>query len=160
MKLYYNLALMFYSELFRIGGSVCRKANTTVQYRSFRIKYLSTKGIVKTVMGEMRNVPNEQKKQFGQVLNDFKQFVENKYHELKEKISSKQQATEVDFDWTLPGDPFPVAWKNTGEGMGGNQASEYGGRGTAGRPLYSSSARQHDAGRHIGQQWRGARGGH
>ena len=28
----------------------------------FRIKYLGTKGIVKAVMGEMKNVPVEQKK--------------------------------------------------------------------------------------------------
>ncbi len=87
-------------------------ANTEEAVEAFRIKYLGTKGIVKTAMGEMRNVPNEQKKQFGQVLNDFKQFAENKYHELKEKISSNQQATEVDFDWTLPGDPFPVGTRH------------------------------------------------
>jgi len=87
-------------------------ANTEEAVEAFRIKYLGTKGIVKTAMGEMRNVPNEQKKQFGQVLNDFKQFTENKYHELKEKISSNQQATEVDFDWTLPGDPFPVGTRH------------------------------------------------
>ncbi len=87
-------------------------AHTGEAVEAFRIKYLGTKGIVKTVMGEMRNVPNEQKKQFGQVLNDFKQFAENKYHELKEKISSNQQTTEVDFDWTLPGDPFPVGTRH------------------------------------------------
>ena len=30
----------------------------------FRIKWLGTKGIVKGLMGEMKNVPNEQKRQF------------------------------------------------------------------------------------------------
>jgi phenylalanyl-tRNA synthetase alpha chain len=45
----------------------------------FRIKWLGTKGLVKTIMGEMRNVPNDRKKEFGQVLNDFKIFVEEKY---------------------------------------------------------------------------------
>jgi phenylalanyl-tRNA synthetase alpha chain len=38
----------------------------------FRIKYLGTKGLVKQIMGEMKNVPNEQKKEFGQILNAFK----------------------------------------------------------------------------------------
>ena len=28
----------------------------------FRIKWLGTKGLVKAIMGEMRNVPNDQKK--------------------------------------------------------------------------------------------------
>ncbi len=40
----------------------------------FRIKWLGTKGLVKNLMGEMKNVPNERKKEFGQILNEFKQF--------------------------------------------------------------------------------------
>jgi phenylalanyl-tRNA synthetase alpha chain len=73
----------------------------------FRIKYLGTKGIVKTIMGEMKNVPNEQKKEFGQVLNEFKLFVENKYNELKNSSSGTEQ-TASDMDLTLPGDPLPL----------------------------------------------------
>src|SRR3954464_13830811 len=73
----------------------------------FRIKYLGTKGIVKTIMGEMKNVPNEQKKEFGQVLNEFKLFVENKYNELKNSSSDTEQ-TASDMDLTLPGDPLPL----------------------------------------------------
>ena len=53
---------------------------------TFRIKYLGTKGLVKNVMAEMRNVPNERKREFGQVLNDFKIFAENKYEELKHQV--------------------------------------------------------------------------
>ena len=39
---------------------------------TFRIKYLGSKGLVKNVMGEMKNVPADKKKEFGQLLNDFK----------------------------------------------------------------------------------------
>ena len=42
------------------------------ELEQFRIKYLGTKGLVKQIMGEMKNVPNEQKKEFGQILNAFK----------------------------------------------------------------------------------------
>ncbi|MCA6455851.1 MAG: phenylalanine--tRNA ligase subunit alpha, partial [Chitinophagaceae bacterium] len=52
------------------------EANTPEAVEEFRIKYLGTKGLVKAIMGEMRNVPNERKKEFGQILNDFKLFVE------------------------------------------------------------------------------------
>ena len=38
------------------------EATTPDQVEAFRIKYLGTKGLVKTVMGEMKNVPNEQKR--------------------------------------------------------------------------------------------------
>lgn len=73
----------------------------------FRIKYLGTKGIVKSVMGEMKNVPNEQKKEFGQILNEFKLFIENKYDQLKNAASDSQHSA-TNIDLTLPGDPFPL----------------------------------------------------
>ena len=49
----------------------------------FRIKWLGTKGLVKNLMGEMKNVSHEKKKEFGQILNEFKQLTESKYEELK-----------------------------------------------------------------------------
>ena len=41
----------------------------------FRIKWLGTKGQIKSLMAEMKNVPVERKKEFGQVMNEFKLFV-------------------------------------------------------------------------------------
>lgn len=73
----------------------------------FRIKYLGTKGIVKGIMGEMKHVPNERKKEFGQVLNEFKLFVENKYEELKQASDAGPDTTQA-IDLTLPGDPVPA----------------------------------------------------
>jgi phenylalanyl-tRNA synthetase alpha chain len=74
----------------------------------FRIKYLGTKGIVKSIMGEMKNVPNEQKKEFGQVLNEFKLFIEGKYDELKNSASDTQGSVASTIDLSLPGDPMPL----------------------------------------------------
>ena len=71
---------------------------------TFRIKYLGTKGLVKDVMGEMRNVPNEKKREFGQVLNEFKIFAENKFGELKRTTDNRQPSTDNLIDLTLPGD--------------------------------------------------------
>jgi phenylalanyl-tRNA synthetase alpha chain len=79
---------------------------------TFRIKYLGTKGIVKTIMGEMKNVPNEQKKNFGQLLNEFKKFTEEKYELLKAATENTGAASHASFDWTLPGDPFPVGTRH------------------------------------------------
>jgi len=75
---------------------------------SFRIKYLGTKGLVKTVMGEMRNVPNERKKEFGQILNEFKIFAENKYDELTKVTEDVQPEIANYVDYTLPGDQLPL----------------------------------------------------
>src|SRR6478735_4878638 len=76
---------------------------------AFRIKYLGTKGLVKAIMGEMKNVAAENKKEAGQLLNEFKVFTEAKYEELKSS-SSNGAASEKDagLDYTLPGDVLPL----------------------------------------------------
>jgi phenylalanyl-tRNA synthetase alpha chain len=76
---------------------------------TFRIKYLGTKGLVKTIMGEMKNVAVENKKEAGQLLNEFKIFTEAKYTELNEAAPQSEignQKSEIDL--TLPGDNLPL----------------------------------------------------
>ena len=75
---------------------------------AFRIKYLGTKGLVKTVMAEMKNVPNEKKREIGQVLNEFKIFTENRYEELRQSTVGSPQFTVDNIDLTLPGDALPL----------------------------------------------------
>ena len=84
------------------------QANDAKSIEEFRIKYLGTKGIVKTIMGEMKNVPADQKKEAGQVLNEFKQFVEAKFEEFKQAGAGQEHATAPTIDLTLPGEPIPV----------------------------------------------------
>ena len=78
------------------------------QVEEFRIKYLGTKGVVKTIMGEMKNVAAEQKKEAGQILNEFKQFVEAKFDELKQSASDASPSASSGIDLSLPGDPMPI----------------------------------------------------
>src|SRR5215204_6264484 len=77
----------------------------------FRIKWLGTKGLVKNLMGEMKNVPNEKKKEFGQILNEFKQFTEAKYEELRSSNPNLKPQTS-NLDLTLPGDDIPVGTRH------------------------------------------------
>jgi phenylalanyl-tRNA synthetase alpha chain len=74
----------------------------------YRIRFLGTKGLVKALMGEMKNVAVEQKKAFGQTMNEFKQFAEAKYEKWKEATGNGQQAMGNEIDLTLPGDAIPV----------------------------------------------------
>jgi phenylalanyl-tRNA synthetase alpha chain len=78
--------------------------SNTQELEEFRIKYLGTKGIVKNLFGEMKSVPAERKKEFGQVLNDFKQFTEAKFETAKESTANGQQTTTSTIDLSLPGD--------------------------------------------------------
>ncbi len=76
---------------------------------TFRIKYLGTKGLVKTIMGEMKNVAPENKKETGQLLNEFKLFTEAKYNELNEASSKSEVGNpKSEIDLTLPGDNLPL----------------------------------------------------
>lgn len=76
----------------------------------FRIRYLGTKGLVKQIMGEMKQVPADRKKEFGQLLNDFKLFAENKFTALKDAVNSNGQPVQKDAqkDLSLPGNPLPL----------------------------------------------------
>ena len=75
---------------------------------TFRIKYLGTKGLVKVIMGEMKNVATENKKEAGQLLNEFKVFAEAKYEELKPSTNNEQRTTTNDIDLSLPADPLSL----------------------------------------------------
>lgn len=78
------------------------------QLEEFRIKFLSTKGIIKSLFGEMKNVPNEKKKEFGQVLNEFKQLTEEKFESAKQSVGTLHSTTKEDVDLSLPGDAIEI----------------------------------------------------
>jgi len=74
------------------------------ELEEYRIKFLGSKGIVKALMAEMKQVPNDQKKAFGQVLNEFKQFAEARYEEWKNHTAGEEPLAGSGVDVTLPGD--------------------------------------------------------
>ena len=84
------------------------KVSTREELEAFRIKFLGTKGLVKTIMGEMRNVAAEQKKAAGQVLNDFKIFAENAYAEMLQVNGDNTDSAASNLDVSLPGQPLPL----------------------------------------------------
>ncbi|MBK9484208.1 MAG: hypothetical protein IPO01_02990 [Chitinophagaceae bacterium] len=76
---------------------------------TFRIKYLGTKGLVKAIMGEMKNVAAENKKEAGQLLNEFKLFAESKYNELNDASSKSETGNlKSEIDLSLPADSLPL----------------------------------------------------
>jgi phenylalanyl-tRNA synthetase alpha chain len=78
---------------------------------NFRIKYLGTKGLVKTIMGEMKNVATENKKEAGQLLNEFKIFVEEKFASFN-GVANNNNTKVIDLDLTLPGLPAPLGTRH------------------------------------------------
>lgn len=78
------------------------------ELEAFRIKFLGKNGIVNDFMTEFRNVPNEQKKEFGQVINAFKTAAQNKVNDIQEALDSKEETKGIYGDLTRPGEPFKV----------------------------------------------------
>lgn len=79
------------------------KADTPEELEAYRMKYISKKSVVGELFAEMRNVPNEEKKAFGQLINELKQLAEERFQELIENVNtSKSQSKSFDIDLTLP----------------------------------------------------------
>ena len=75
----------------------------------FRIRYLGSKNVIKPLMGEIRNVPNEQKKEYGQLINEAKQVAQNRYDALQAgAASAATAAVAASIDLTAPSEPLPL----------------------------------------------------
>lgn len=82
--------------------------NSKASLEEFRIKYLGTKGLLKSIMGEMKSVPVDQKKEAGQLLNEFKLFVESFYESASHLVEGEELNEESQIDVSLPGHSLPI----------------------------------------------------
>ena len=86
-------------------------AADAAELENFRIRFLGAKGILKQLSAEIKNVPPEQRKEAGQMLNAFKQLAEEKYDSYKESLqgtAGKKQLADI----TLPGTPLPIGTRH------------------------------------------------
>jgi phenylalanyl-tRNA synthetase alpha chain len=91
--------------LSEIGEAVIDSPESLEQ---FRIRFLGSKNILKPLFGEMRNIPNERKKEYGQLLNEVKQAAEAKFEESKASFGKAEKKKGDDIDLTAPGWPLPL----------------------------------------------------
>jgi phenylalanyl-tRNA synthetase alpha chain len=83
-------------------------ASTPEAVENFRIKYLGKKGVLNHFFGEFKSVPNEQKKEFGQTINELKELATEKVKTLKEALESKGSTKRAYNDLTRPGEPMEL----------------------------------------------------
>jgi len=88
------------------------RASTEKEVEEFRIRFLGTKGVVKSIMGEMKNVAADKKKEAGQLLNEFRHFAESRYEALKSSLAGSGDTTGFGVDITLPGDVIPLGTRH------------------------------------------------
>ena len=70
----------------------------------FRVKMLGKKGLITLLFSEFRDVPNEEKREIGQLINELKNLAIDKITSIKDAL---EQTTTKDFgiDLSLPGHP-------------------------------------------------------
>ena len=75
------------------------------EIESLKIKFLGRKGIINELFSDFKNVPSDQKKEFGQKINELKILAQKKYDYLKSNIKKSSKIILEDF--TKPG--FPIS---------------------------------------------------
>ena len=87
------------------------KANNAEEIEALRIKYLSKKGEITALFNDFRDVPNDQKRELGQMLNQLRQQTEARINELREQFAEK--AAEADrLDLTRTPDPIALGTRH------------------------------------------------
>jgi phenylalanyl-tRNA synthetase alpha chain len=83
------------------------KAKTKQDLESFRLKFISKKGVLSELFEELKQIPAEQKKQAGKILNELKQAAESKFNDLNQLLESSPEKV-TDIDLSLPPVPDKV----------------------------------------------------
>ncbi len=73
------------------------------EIEQFRIKYLGKKGIITSLFQDFKKVPNEKKKEFGQMINTLKKQALEKIIELSNSLEQAEDIVTKN-DLSLPGD--------------------------------------------------------
>jgi len=81
------------------------KCQNLKQLEEIKIKYLGRNGLVNQMLSKIKEIPTEQKKEYGQKVNLLKKAIEQAI-EKKTKALEKSQSTKF-FDSTLPGKLYP-----------------------------------------------------
>lgn len=79
------------------------------ELEQFRIKFLGSKNVIKDLFKAFKDVPNDQKKEFGQKLNELKQAAQDKFDGIQANLSSSGAGTQAQSgDLTRPGYPHEI----------------------------------------------------
>jgi phenylalanyl-tRNA synthetase alpha chain len=83
------------------------KISNITELEQFRIQFLGTKGIIKDLYTDFKSVPNEEKKEIGQLVNNLREIAEDLFSSHKELFeSAENEGSKIDF--SRPGEVFSI----------------------------------------------------
>lgn len=83
-------------------------AHSEQEVEDLRIKYISKKGLVSQLFDEFKTVPNEEKRQVGQLLNALKTLATDKINELRASLITGGDDEGLGIDWSRTAYPTPL----------------------------------------------------
>ena len=84
------------------------KTTSKDEVEAFRIKYLGSKGMLKELFNEFKQVDASLKKDIGQALNNLRNSATNRVNELKEELESTTEQKLFYGDLTRPSEPIEL----------------------------------------------------
>ncbi|MFL2621021.1 MAG: phenylalanine--tRNA ligase subunit alpha [Flavobacteriaceae bacterium] len=82
--------------------------NSPEKAEEFRIKFLGKKGIINDYFSKFKTIPNEDKKAYGQAINNLKNAALEKVSLLKNGFEKRKVSQDNSFDLTMPGNSFSI----------------------------------------------------
>lgn len=74
---------------------------------AFRIQFIGSKGSIKQLFGGLKEVPNEEKRAVGQLLNELRQLAEGKFERSKDALETTE-SNDSTIDVSRPGEPIAL----------------------------------------------------
>lgn len=102
------------ASIFDEGKALLEEINaaspsTPEEVEAFRIRFLGSKNIVKPFMGKMREIANDQKKEFGLLIKSIKEAAESKFQAAKVQSEiAAEDAASAHLDLSAPGEPIEL----------------------------------------------------
>lgn len=83
------------------------KIDDKISLEKYRIQFLGTKSVIKDLFNDLKSVPNEEKREVGQLLNGLRGFAEDIFAAAKEKIDAVGDEDSA-LDLSRPADDLTV----------------------------------------------------
>ncbi len=83
-------------------------ASAKEHVETFRLKYLSKKGVLADLFAEMKSIEPELRKDFGRLVNELKVKAEEKLNSFSEILEAGEDSGKQNIDLTLPAEPHAL----------------------------------------------------
>ena len=87
-------------------------ADSLSAVEDFRVKFLGKKGVLNDLFEAFKAVPSDEKKAYGQAINELKKTAQERANDLKKSLVIDQTSRAESIDHTRPGDPFLIGGRH------------------------------------------------